>query len=76
MGALVMIVPYYLYIKSKEFSMKITLGDTRWGLMPPYLHNDRSRRPEGRPAAASIPFFSETELAPPWLEEPDGSSRV
>ena len=30
----------------------------------------------GAPAAASIPFFPETELAPPWLEEPDGSSHA
>ena len=32
-------------------------------LIPPDLMN--GRRPEGRPAAASPPFFSETELVPP-----------
>ncbi len=37
--------------------------------MPPYPHYDKYPPPRGAFAAASIPCFPKTDLAPPCLEE-------
>ena len=51
---------YYHVISHEKHEMMMGAD----ALIPPVLMN--GRRPEGRHATASPPFFSETELAPPY----------